>query len=157
MRRRAGFTLIELMVVVAILGILAGTAMPLFNTYQQRAYGSEAALMVKTILDGQIMYYLENEKFYPDAGNSIQVFHDGTQKLNGVNNPTVIQDALNALAIKIPIGHFLDFQITNLPGAPPKCTVIINHYGNRALFKNGKTTIIGDLDNTGKVDVSYAP
>jgi prepilin-type N-terminal cleavage/methylation domain-containing protein len=157
MRRRAGFTVIELMVVVAILGILAATAVPLFNIYQQRAYGSEAALMVKKILDGQIMYFLDNEKFFPDPGNSIQIYHDGTQKFNGVDSPTVIQDTLDALKIKIPIGHFLDFQITNLPGVPPKCTVIINHYGNRALFKNGKTTIIGDLDNTGKVDVSYAP
>jgi prepilin-type N-terminal cleavage/methylation domain-containing protein len=157
MRRRAGFTVIELMVVVAILGILAATAVPLFNIYQQRAYGSEAALMVKKILDGQIMYFLDNERFYPDPGNSIQIYHDGTQKFNGVDSPTVIQDTLDALKIKIPIGHFLDFQITNLPGVPPKCTVIINHYGNRALFKNGKTTIIGDLDNTGKVDVSYAP
>jgi len=155
MKRCAGFTIIELLVVVAILGILAATAMPLYNTWEQRAYGSEAALMVKKILDGQIMYYLENEKFYPDPGNTIEVYHDGTQKLNGVNNPTVIQDALNALAIKIPIGHFLDFQITNIPGLPSACQIVVNHYGNRALFKNGATTIIGDLDNTGKINISF--
>ena len=155
MRRRAGFTVIELMVVVAILGILAATAVPLFNIYQQRAYGSEAALMVKKILDGQIMYFLDNEKFYPDPGNTIQIYHDGTQKFNGVDSPTVIQDTLDALKIKIPIGHFLDVQITNIPGVPPACQVVINHYGNRALFKNGATSIIGDLDNTGKIDISY--
>ena len=151
MKRRAGFTLVELMVVVAILGILAATAIPLLTIYQQRAYGSEAALTVKKILDGQIMYYLDNEKFYPDPGDFIEIYHDGTQKLNGVNGPTVIQDTLDALKIKIPIGHFLDFRITNLPGVPPGCTVVINHHRNIPLFKNGKKSIVGELDNTGKI------
>ena len=153
MRRRAGFTMIELVVVVAILGILAATAMPLLNIYQQRAYGSEAALMVKKILEGQIMYFLENEKFFPDQGNFIDIYHDGTQQLNGVDDPTVIQDTLDALKIKIPIGHFLDFQIRNIPGVGSH--IEISHYRNLALFKNGGQKIIGDLDNTGKIDISF--
>jgi len=153
MRRRAGFTILELLVVVAIVGILAATAMPLLNTWRQRASGSEAGATLKKILEGQIMYFLENEKFFPDPGDIIDIYHDGTQQLNGVDDPTVIQDTLDALKVKIPIGHFLDFRITNLPGVPPKCTVVINHHRNLALFKNGKKSIVGDLDNTGKIDM----
>jgi len=38
----AGFTLVELMIAVAILAIVAAVALPLYNQYSQRTYRSEA-------------------------------------------------------------------------------------------------------------------
>ena len=43
-RRHSGFTLIELMIVVAIIGILASVAMPAYQTYTQRSRFSEVIL-----------------------------------------------------------------------------------------------------------------
>ena len=59
-----GFTLVELMIVVAIIGILAAIAIPQFAKYRQRAFNSAALSDVrntKTNLEG----YFAEWQFYP--------------------------------------------------------------------------------------------
>ena len=58
--KQKGFTLIELMIVVAIIGILAAVAGPQFSKYQLRAKTTEAVQNLKTIADGARIYYLQD-------------------------------------------------------------------------------------------------
>jgi len=146
MKRHAGFTLIELLVVIAILGIMAGTAVPLYHTYQQRAYGSEAALMIKRIVDAQVMYFVEQSKFFPDGGQSMSVYHDDPPSKAEI---LAIKNALNVL---IPVGHFLDYHIQTFPGtADGFCQIVVS--ADFALFKGGLKQIGATVYSTGHVEL----
>jgi prepilin-type N-terminal cleavage/methylation domain-containing protein len=58
-RNRAGFTLLELMVVTAIVGILASIAIPSFQLYQLRSKRSEAYANLESIRKVQLSYLAE--------------------------------------------------------------------------------------------------
>jgi type IV pilus assembly protein PilA len=66
-KKTAGFTLIELMVVVAIIGILAAIAIPAFVGYVRRSKTSEAPANLKNLYQGAVTYYSQ-ERFARGLG-----------------------------------------------------------------------------------------
>ncbi len=59
LKRQDGFTLVELMVVVAIIGLLSAVAIPNFKKYQAKAKVSEAKLQLSAA-------YMAEQSFYSD-------------------------------------------------------------------------------------------
>jgi len=64
--RNAGFTLIELMIAVAILAIVAAVALPLYNQYSQRTYRAEAQADLLNCAQGLERFAAQNFN-YSDA------------------------------------------------------------------------------------------
>ena len=68
-REKAGFTLVELMIVVALIGVLAAIAIPNFMTYQARSRRSEAYVNLASIARAQKAFFAEKDTFH-DSENA---------------------------------------------------------------------------------------
>ena len=64
-----GFTLIELMIVIAIIGILAAIAIPNFVSYRQRSYNSAAQSDMKNAMTTQEAYFVDNATYTASTAN----------------------------------------------------------------------------------------
>jgi len=62
-RRAHGFTLIELMIVIAIIGVLASIAIPSFRNYQMNAKRAEAYANLAALAKAQKTYFAEFNQF----------------------------------------------------------------------------------------------
>ena len=62
-KNRKGFTLVELVVVIAIIGILAGIAIPRFIDATETARGAKIVADMRTIQAAEIMYYAKYAKY----------------------------------------------------------------------------------------------
>ena len=74
-----GFTLIELMIVVAIIGILAAIAIPNFLTYQMKSRQSEAKTNLQAIKTSEVAFQAERGCYLGIAQEGVAVPVAGTK------------------------------------------------------------------------------
>src|SRR3990172_7972250 len=62
-----GFTLVELLIVVAIIGILAAIAIPQFSVYRTRSYNATALSDLRNIRTSEENLFADNGSYAPAA------------------------------------------------------------------------------------------
>jgi type IV pilus assembly protein PilA len=161
-----GFTLIELMIVVAIIGILAAIAIPNFMKFQARARQSEAKANLKAIFTTSKSWFAEKQAltcglcgFAPEA-NNIYAYHtmggdDGTTAytvkayLKGVQNTDYTDAAVDKPAVDTTKGDFLANAQGNIDGDDFTDGWSINQHNDLC---NGKMDGAGPNGANGKCD-----
>ncbi len=121
--RKAGFTLLELLIVVIIVSILAAVALPRFSKMTKKARSSEATTAVGSILTAESLYYQEQDKF----GNTADLLID----LNTVNFTYTITPTASTNAQAVATG------VTGTPAAGIIVTGTINNLGTRTITTTG--------------------
>jgi prepilin-type N-terminal cleavage/methylation domain-containing protein len=66
-----GFTLIELMIVIAIIGILAAIAIPQFSAYRVRSYNAAAQADLRNAATAQEAYFVDEQTYCNATGTLI--------------------------------------------------------------------------------------
>ena len=96
-RNEKGFTLIELMIVIAIIGILAAIAIPNFIKYRKRSYDTSANADIKNLYTASQAYYTDNPAGSPTLDDlKAYGFRQTTNVTVAVTAAT--QDAFSATA-----------------------------------------------------------
>lgn len=110
LKRQDGFTLVELMVVVAIIGLLSAVAIPNFKKYQAKSKVSEAKLQLSALYTAQSAFFsdyniyancLRYMGYDPAKEVSARYYAVGmptAQDLNATAHNTAVASGLNANA-----------------------------------------------------------
>lgn len=116
MKAKSGFTLVEILIVVVILGILAAIVIPQFTEASTEAKTSSLCTDLQTVRSQIELYKVQHNDLLPGATASVTFEQALTQK-------TDIDGALNASGAygpylqKIPTNQFNDFNTVRIDGA----------------------------------------
>ena len=105
--KQQGFTLIELMIVVAIIGILASIAIPSYMDYTVRAQVTEGIVLSAAAKVASIEYYLENGDW---PNNNVKA---GLANHNDIKGKYVKSVRVNKEVIVIMFGNDANKVISN--------------------------------------------
>ncbi|CWQ04695.1 pilin [Neisseria meningitidis] len=152
-----GFTLIELMIVIAIVGILAAVALPAYQDYTARAQVSEAILLAEGQKSAVTEYYL-NHGEWPGDNSSAGVASVSTDiKGKYVQSVTVANGVITAQMASSGVNK--EIQGKKLSLWAKRQAGSVKWFCGQPVTRNAKAANADDVaaDDTNKIDTKHLP
>jgi type IV pilus assembly protein PilA len=150
-----GFTLVELMIVVAIIGILAAVAIPAFIKYIRRSKTVEATSSIAKIYTSEVTYYSQDRASRAGAA-LVKAFRGAAISLTTPNSTKQVgswttADGWNDLGFSIDSPGYYQYQVTSV-GSGTLASFTADAYGDL----DGDTTI-STTERVGSIDADGNP
>ncbi|HGO8125136.1 TPA: pilin [Neisseria meningitidis] len=151
-----GFTLIELMIVIAIVGILAAVALPAYQDYTARAQVSEAILLAEGQKSAVTEYYL-NHGIWPGDNSSAGVASSSTIKGKYVKEVTVANGVITATMLSSGVNK--EIQGKKLSLWAKRQNGSVKWFCGQPVTRNAnaKDEVTKTADNDKKIDTKHLP
>ncbi|HEZ4917555.1 TPA: pilin [Neisseria meningitidis] len=152
-----GFTLIELMIVIAIVGILAAVALPAYQDYTARAQVSEAILLAEGQKSAVTEYYLNHGK-WPGGNSDAGVASSSKIKGKYVKEVTVANGVVTATMLSSGVNK--EIQGKKLSLWAKRQDGSVKWFCGQPVTRTAPTTTNDDVaatDANGKIDTKHLP
>ena len=129
MRRNSGMTLIELMMVIAIVAIVVAIALPSYQRYQVRGIRSQGQQFLMDLAQAQEQYFLDQRQY--------------ATGLSAVQAPGLL---IRAIPPEISAQYTLTLNVTNPAGAPSTFQLVLTpNAGSTPASQNDGALILNNL------------
>ncbi|HEZ5201772.1 TPA: pilin [Neisseria meningitidis] len=149
-----GFTLIELMIVIAIVGILAAVALPAYQDYTARAQVSEAILLAEGQKSAVTEYYL-NHGEWPGNNSSAGVASSSDIKGKYVKEVEVKNGVVTATMLSSGVNK--EIQGKKLSLWAKRQNGSVKWFCGQPVTRNATNADDVTADGTNKIDTKHLP
>jgi len=146
---KKGFTLVELIIVLAIISVLAAIAIPAYIGQQRNATRSEAYANLNSLRLLEEQFFAENSQYAPTAGGTIN-YNATPAADNGIEDVLPGfrpggQVGLAGLGLNFTYTLTQNFQITNATANPPTTAASTNPCFVATATGNAGTRVAGEV------------